>query len=227
MSFFNFDESSSTKSNTSNNNSIMFAFDERSVEESKENSDRRSGFLGGPWSDHDDPEPVLKKSKVEKVGQVKKSPEKAVMDTKIPSHSPASNNTPADTSPSATHKNQNLHGKESINDHNNADNVERYDGQLGAVMDTKTPSHIPAERYDGQLGAFLKEAVEMMRGEVASLEPEVRRQEEAGAGILARTAGLGEDIRQYRHQLAATRTQYTARLNQVSSILQNKRNGEK
>ena len=206
MSFFNFDESSSTKSNTSNNNSMMFSFNERSVEESKENSDRRSGFLGAPWSDHDDPEPVLKKSKVEKVGQVKRSPEKAGMDTKTPSHIPASYNTSAATSPSATHKNQNLHGKESINDQNFADN---------------------GEGYDGQLGAFLKEAVEMMRGEVASLEPEVRRQEEAGAGILARTAGLGEDIRQYRHQLAATRTQYTARLNQVSSILQNKRNGEK
>ena len=129
------------------------------------------------------------------------------MDTKIPSHSPASNNTPTDTSPSsATHKNQNLHGKESINDHNNADNV---------------------ERYDGQLGAFLKEAVEMMRGEVASLEPEVRRQEEAGAGILARTAGLGEDIRQYRHQLADTRTQHTAWLKQSVFSFQNNRNGEK
>ena len=206
MSFFNFDESSSTKSNTSNNNSMMFSFDERSVEESKENSDRRSGFLGGPWSDHDDPEPVLKKSKVEKVGQVKRSPEKAGMDTKTPSHIPASYNTSAATSPSATHKNQNLHGKESINDHNLADNV---------------------EGYDGQLGAFLKEAVEMMRGEVASLEPEVRRQEEAGAGILARTAGLGEDIRQYRHQLADTRTQHIAWLKQSAYSFQNNRNGEK
>ena len=206
MSFFNFDESSSTKSNTSNNNSMMFSFNERSVEESKENSDRRSGFLGAPWSDHDDPEPVLKKSKVEKVGQVKRSPEKAGMDTKTPSHILASYNTSAATSPSATHKNQNLHGKESINDHNNADNV---------------------ERYDGQLGAFLKEAVEMMRGEVASLEPEVRRQEEAGAGILARTAGLGEDIRQYRHQLADTRTQHIAWLKQSAYSFQNNRNGEK
>ena len=83
------------------------------------------------------------------------------------------------------------------------------------------------EIYDGQLGDFLKEAVEIICGDVARLELEVRRQEEAGAGILARTAGLGEDIRQYRHQLADTRTQHTAWLKQSVFSFQNNRNGEK
>ena len=131
-------------------------------------------------------------------------------------HGPASNNTenkdedshgPANnsfTATSAAHKTQELFCKKTVNGHNHT-----------------------SEIYDGQLGDFLKEAVEIICGDVARLELEVRRQEEAGAGILARTAGLGEDIRQYRHQLADTRTQHTAWLKQSVFSFQNNRNGEK
>ena len=131
-------------------------------------------------------------------------------------HGPASNNTenededshgPANnsfTATSAAHKTQELFCQKTVNGHNHT-----------------------SEIYDGQLGDFLKEAVEIICGDVARLELEVRRQEEAGAGILARTAGLGEDIRQYRHQLADTRTQHTAWLKQSVFSFQNNRNGEK
>ena len=117
------------------------------------------------------------------------------------SHGPANNSF---TATSAAHKTQELFCKKTVNGHNHT-----------------------SEIYDGQLGDFLKEAVEIICGDVARLELEVRRQEEAGAGILARTAGLGEDIRQYRHQLADTRTQHTAWLKQSAYSFQNNRNGEK
>ena len=113
------------------------------------------------------------------------------------SHGPTNN---AFTTTSAAHKTQ----KKTVNGNNNT-----------------------GEIYDGQLGSFLKETVEIICGDVARLELEVRRQEEAGAEFLARTAGLGEDIRQYRHQLAATRTQHTAWLKQSAYSFQNNRNGEK
>ena len=117
------------------------------------------------------------------------------------SHGPANNSF---TATSAAQKTQELFCKKTVNGHNHT-----------------------GEIYDGQLGDFLKEAVEIICGDVARLELEVRRQEEAGAGILARTAGLGEDIRQYRHQLADTRTQHIAWLKQSAYSFQNNRNGEK
>ena len=46
-----------------------------------------------------------------------------------------------------------------------------------------------------QLGSFLKETMEQLRSEVVLMVPEIRRQEEAGDGILARSARLGADIK--------------------------------
>ena len=46
-----------------------------------------------------------------------------------------------------------------------------------------------------QLGSFLKETIEQLRSEVVLMVPEIRRQEEAGDGILARSARLGADIK--------------------------------
>ena len=117
------------------------------------------------------------------------------------SHGPVNNSF---TVTSAAQKTQELFCPKTVNSHNHT-----------------------GEIYDGQLGDFLMEAVEIICGDVARLELEVRRQEEAGAGILARTAGLGEDIRQYRHQLADTRTQHIAWLKQSAYSFQNNRNGEK
>ena len=46
-----------------------------------------------------------------------------------------------------------------------------------------------------QVGSFLKETIEQLRSEVVLMVPEIRRQEEAGDGILARSARLGADIK--------------------------------
>ena len=172
MSFFNFDNAFSAEKDSK---SMMFSYGDEDEKKGK-GTMKSSGFLGFP--SHVDvneeafkgSEPPQKKINLGKSSPAK-SPEK---DSKDEKESSSFYNPPqAGPSPKAT-PTKSAAGANKI--------------QIPPSAEGEVSSNL-------QVGSFLKETIEQLRSEVVLMVPEIRRQEEAGDGILARSARLGADIK--------------------------------
>ena len=177
MSFFNFDNAFSAEKDCK---SMMFSYGDEDEKKGK-GTMKSSGFLGFP--SHVDvneeafkgSEPPQKKINLRKSSPAKK-PEKPEKDFKDEKESSSFHNPPqAGPSPKVT-------------------------PTKSAAGASKIPIPPSAEseassNQNQQLGSFLKETIEQLRSEVVLMVPEIRRQEEAGDGILARSARLWADIK--------------------------------
>ena len=174
MSFFNFDNAFSAEKDCK---SMMFSYGDEDEKKGK-GTMKSSGFLGFP--SHVDvneeafkgSEPPQKKINLGKSSPAKK-PEKDFKDEKESSsfHNPLQAGPSPKTTPTKS-----AAGASKI--------------QIPPSAEDEVSSN-----QNQQLGSFLKETIEQLRSEVVLMVPEIRRQEEAGDGILARSARLGADIK--------------------------------
>ena len=175
MSFFNFDNAFSAEKDCK---SMMFSYGDEDEKKGK-GTMKSSGFLGFP--DHVDvnkevykgSEPSPKKINLGGKSSPAKKPEKDFKDEKESSsfHNPPQ----AGPSPKAT-PTKSAAGASKI--------------QIPPSAEDEVSSN-----QNQQLGSFLKDTMEHLRSEVVLMVPEIRRQEEVGDGILARSARLGADIK--------------------------------
>ena len=172
MSFFNFDNAFSAEKDSK---SMMFSYGDENEKKGK-GTMKSSGFLGFP-SHVDVNEEAFKgsESPQKKINLGKSSPAKSSeKDFKDEKESSSFYNPPqAGPSPKAT-PTKSAAGANKI--------------QIPPSAEGEVSSNL-------QVGSFLKETIEQLRSEVVLMVPEIRRQEEAGDGILARSARLGADIK--------------------------------
>ena len=177
MSFFNFDNAFSAEKDCK---SMMFSYGDEDEKKGK-GTMKSSGFLGFP--SHVDvneeafkgSEQPQKKINLGKSSPAKK-PEKPEKDLKDEKESSSFHN-PLQAGPSPkTTPTKSAAGASKI--------------QIPPSAECEVSSN-----QNQQLGSFLKETIEQLRSEVVLMVPEIRRQEEAGDGILARSARLGADIK--------------------------------
>ena len=172
MSFFNFDNAFSAEKDSK---SMMFSYGDEDEKKGK-GTMKSSGFLGFP-SHVDVNEEAFKGSEPpqKKINLGKSSPAKSSeKDFKDEKESSSFYNPPqAGPSPKAT-------PTKSAAVANKIQIPPSAEGEVSSNL---------------QVGSFLKETIEQLRSEVVLMVPEIRRQEEAGDGILARSARLGADIK--------------------------------
>ena len=102
-------------------------------------------------------------------------------------------------------------------------------GPESPIMDTdklemngnSKSAKVNVKEENSLLSDIMRNGIEEMRSKMLAKIPDLKRQEEASDNTLGRVTVLESDIKNYREQLAEVKHEYTSRLNQVSSILNN------